>query len=64
MNEDRALGELILELGRCTAEEQAKVFAMLSETDRRAIAENWWSQAHPGQREPDGREDSPHLRDL
>jgi len=54
MNEDRALGELILELGRCTAEEQAEVFARLSETDRRAIAENWWSQAHPGQREPDG----------
>jgi phage terminase large subunit-like protein len=54
MNEDRAFGELILELAQYTPEEQAALFAKLSETDRRAVSENWWAHAHAGQREPDG----------
>ena len=54
MTEDEALGELIRLLARYTPAEQADVIKSLSETDQRALAENWPSQAHGGQQEPPG----------
>jgi phage terminase large subunit-like protein len=54
LTEDEALGALIRRLARCTPAQQAKVLDSLSEADRRALAENWPSQAHRGQIEPAG----------
>jgi phage terminase large subunit-like protein len=54
LTSDEALGVLIRRLGRRTPAEQTRVFDSLSETDQRAIAENWYSQAHEGQQEPHG----------
>ena len=54
MTEDEALGEQIRLLARYPPAEQTKVFNSLSQTDQRAIAENWPSQAHGGQWEPRG----------
>jgi phage terminase large subunit-like protein len=48
------IGELIRALARCPAQKRAAVLAALSETDKRAIAEEWTSQALPGQQEPRG----------
>lgn len=53
MTADQALGALIRRLARCTPAEQTMVIASLSETDQRALAENWPSQALDGQEEPD-----------
>jgi len=55
MTSDESLGRLIRLLARCAPAEQAEVFKSLSETDCRAIAENWPSQAHSGQYEPPGQ---------
>ncbi len=54
MNHDEALGALIRRLGRCPPDAQSQVLDSLSETDRRAVAENWPSQALPRQHEPAG----------
>ncbi|HEY6662342.1 MAG TPA: terminase family protein [Sphingomicrobium sp.] len=54
MTEDEALGALIRRLARRSAAEQAAVFKGLSQTDQRALSENWPSQTHGGQDEPDG----------
>jgi phage terminase large subunit-like protein len=54
LTEDEALGVLIRRLARCPPDVQRHVIDSLSPTDRRALAENWPSQALPGQREPGG----------
>lgn len=54
MSEDEALGALIRRLARRSPDEQAKLFDSLSQTDRRAVAENWPSQTLPGQEDPAG----------
>ena len=48
------IGQLIRALARCAPERRAAVLAAMSETDKRAIAEEWTSQALAGQIEPDG----------
>ena len=48
------IGKLIRALARCAPERRAAVLAAMSETDKRAIAEEWTSQALAGQIEPDG----------
>jgi len=48
------IGELIRALAKCAPGTRAAVFAALSETDKRAIGEEWTSQALPGQFEPEG----------
>jgi phage terminase large subunit-like protein len=55
MNEEQMLGALVRELARCTPAEQTKVIGGLSQTDQRALAENWPSQAYGGQKQPLGR---------
>ncbi len=49
MSPDKTLGELIRLLARCAPAERSKVIGSLSETDRRALAEEWESQRHGGQ---------------
>jgi phage terminase large subunit-like protein len=49
------LGELIRVLARLPADKRAQVIGGLSETDRRALAEEWESQRHGGQQEPAGQ---------
>jgi phage terminase large subunit-like protein len=54
MTEEEALGALIRKLALRSPAERAEVIEGLSQTDQRAIAENWPSQGHAGQREPEG----------
>ena len=49
-----ALRQLMTLLGRCTAEQRAKVWAALTASDLRALAEDWSWQALAGQIAPGG----------
>jgi phage terminase large subunit-like protein len=55
LTEEDGLGALVRRLACCPPDAQARVIDSLSQADRRALAENWPSQALPGQGEPAGQ---------